>query len=533
MKYKFWTIRLFFTAFFIVLIAQIYSIQINKGDYYAQKVQAQEGINDSFKLSRGVIYFTDKNNNPTPAVLNKDYAVIYSVPKEIKDPLTTSRLLAPILELDETGIEKLLSKSNDLYELLLEKADSSQVNQIKSLNLKGIYIRNESFRYYPFGRMASHFLGFISSSQDGSLTGKYGLELQFNEKLKGTPSKNGDSLYTTIDRSIQSESEKTIAKLMEEWQADSAGIIVQDPYSGKILAMASLPDFDPNQYNLYNIKDFINPLVQLIYEPGSVFKPLTMSAGIDSGKITPQTTYTDTGFVTLNKRTIRNWDLKSYGLQTMTNVLERSLNTGSIFAERTTGHQIFYDYVKKFGLGEKTGISLPGEIKGSTKTLDGGKDINYATASFGQGISATPLQMISAFSAIANGGVLMKPLILQDEQPKAIQRVMSPETSKKVAQMMVSAVDVNILAHINQYNVAGKTGTAFIPDFNKGGYTDNVINTYIGFAPAFNPRFTILVKLENPSGAPLAGQTVVPAFKKMSEFLLNYYGIAPDRETTQ
>jgi cell division protein FtsI/penicillin-binding protein 2 len=213
----------------------------------------------------------------------------------------------------------------------------------------------------------------------------------------------------------------------------------------------------------------------------------------------------------------------------MTEVIEGSINTGTIFAQQKMGEDIFYNYLIKFGLNELTGIPLPGEVRGNINNLKKGKDIDFATASYGQGIAVTPIGMINAASAIANGGILMKPLILSEDKPEVVRRVISEETATKVVKMMVSAVDKNVLAATANYSVAGKTGTAFIPDFNKGGYTDNVINTYIGFAPAYDPKFVILIKLIKPEGNPLAGQTVVPAFRELTRFILNYYAVAPDR----
>ena len=293
--------------------------------------------------------------------------------------------------------------------------------------------------------------------------------------------------------------------------------------------MANLPAFDPNTYGSYPISSFLNQSVQSVYEPGSVFKIITMSAGFDSGKLTPETTYEDPGYVILNGKKLQNWDLKAHGLQTMRQVIEKSLNTGTVFAERRIGHDTFRDYVRAFGFGEKTGIRLPGEVDGSLHNISKREDVNYATASYGQGISVTPIQMISAASAIANKGLLMRPLIRADEAQEVIRRVMSEETAREMTGVLVGSVDVNVLAHIPQYEVAGKTGTAFVPDFTRGGYTDQVINTFIGYAPASDPKFTILIKLVKPKNAPLAGQTVVPAFKKLTEYLLNYYQIAPDR----
>jgi cell division protein FtsI/penicillin-binding protein 2 len=533
---RFWLIRLAFVGAFAALVANIYILQVREGSMYAQKAQAQQEINTQGQMVRAPIYFTDKNGNDIPAALNKEYPTIYAVPQEIEDPAEAAHELSGIVNIDADTLQARLSKPHDLYELLVNKATDRQVSAVKELHLAGMHIRNVTYRFYPYGPMGAQLLGFLAPAADGTFQGRYGVELQFDKQLhtmgeanNADDSESEQALHLTIDRTIQAEAEHIISDLVSTWHADGGSVLVQDPYTGAIRAMVSVPSFDPNSYADYSLNNFINPIVQLEYEPGSVFKVLTMSAGIDSGAITPDTTYYDSGSVTINGRTIKNWDLKAHGTQTMTNVIEKSLNTGAVFAEKQTGHDVFTSYVKKFGFGEKTGIMLPGELNGDIGNLSGGRDVNYATAAFGQGVAVTPLQMINAFSAVANGGVLMKPLITRDQQPEVIRRVISTETAHKVVGMMVSAVDKNIIAHIPQYAVAGKTGTAYIPDFKNGGYTDNVNNTFIGFAPASHPRFVVLIRMNNPEDAPLAGHTVVPAFKQMAEFLLNYYAVAPDR----
>ena len=292
--------------------------------------------------------------------------------------------------------------------------------------------------------------------------------------------------------------------------------------------MGSYPSFDPNEYSEYPLKNFTNPAMQAVYEPGSVFKIFTMAAGIDSGKITPETGFYDSGSLVVNGKTIKNWDLKAHGQVTMTEVIERSINTGAAFAERKTGHDNFYNYLLNFGFDEPTDVSLPGEISGTLKNLKSAfREINFANAAFGQGVSVTPLQLVSAMSAVANGGTLMKPYILTADRPESVRRVLSEESAGKVAEMMVSAVNKAELARISGYEVAGKTGTAQIPDFKKGGYSGEYIHSYAGFAPASDPRFTILMKIDKPR-APLAGQTVVPAFRELAQFILNYYNIPAD-----
>ncbi len=540
MKFKFWFIRIGFVLVFGGLIANLYVIQVSKGQFYTQQAQAQDQASGALDAKRGAIYMTDKNGTDIPGVLNKEYPLIYAVPKEIEKPLETALAVAPLVGVPNETLEKSFNKRNDLYELIKEKASQEEVDKIRALGIKGLYVKNETFRFYPFKDMAAHVFGFVSSGQDDLFAGRYGLELQFDKELRGVDGvSKGDSvqgpqagkdMYTTLDRTIQAEAEKIIKDLMKTWSAESASVIVQDPYTGKILALANVPNFDPNDYAKFSVGNFLNNSIQSLYEPGSVFKMVTMAAGIDSGKITPDTTYHDTGSLTVNGRTIKNWDGKAHGTLTMTNVIEQSLNTGTAFAERTMGNEIFRTYVKNFGFGELTSIQLPGEVKGNIRNIENTKEeINYVTASYGQGISVTPLRMITAASAIANGGLLLKPLILKDEQTQVVRRVISEDTARKVMNMMVSAVDKNILAAIPQYNVAGKTGTAFIPDFGHNRYSDQVINTYIGSAPASHPKFVILIKLVKPHNAPLAGQTVVPAFKSLAQFLLNYYEIGPDR----
>ena len=307
-------------------------------------------------------------------------------------------------------------------------------------------------------------------------------------------------------------------------------MIVADPKTGKILAMASYPTFDPNTYGEFEIGSFLNPSVQSVYEPGSIFKVITMASALDAGKITPDTTFYDSGELTLNEHTIRNWDLKSYGTVTMTNVIEKSLNTGAAFAQRQLGDENFYEYLKKFGFKDQTQIDLPGEVTGSLSPLENDvRPINFATASFGQGISTSHIRLLMAISAIANGGDVMRPYVNVENKSQKMSRAISKDAARQTVDMMVSAVDKATIAKISGYTVAGKTGTAQVPKANGGGYTDEVINTYVGFAPAYDPEFIILVRLDKPYGAPLAGLTVVPTFRDLAQYVINYYNIPPDR----
>lgn len=540
MAFRFSLLILLWSVLYGVLGIKLYTLQIKKGGAYLKQAQSQTITAGLLFAPRGNIYLVDKNQSMIPVAITKEFPTIFAIPKQIVNVRETAAALTAITGLSFSELFKRLSKPNDPYEPLVTKATQNQVQQINTLNTKGIMVDNVAHRFYPLGRAASQVLGFAAEDDNGQSVGKYGAEFFYNGALAGqsgsvqketvTDSKPGKNIALTLDYNIQSRAEAILADLIKNWGAPAGAVIVEEPKTGKILAMAGMPDFDPNDYGKSELHNFLNGTVQAIYEPGSIFKVITMAAGIDSGAITPDTTYFDTGSLVLNGKTIKNWDLKAYGTQTMTGVIEHSLNTGAAFAEKKTGHNVFRRYVEQFGFTAPTGIKLPGELKGSIAPLvRDPRDINFATASFGQGISVTPIELINALSAIANGGVLMRPLTTADESPEVARRVISESTAKKVTGMMVSAVDKAELAKIPGYSVAGKTGTAQVPDFKKGGYTKDVINTYAGFAPASNPRFTILIKLDKPKGAPLAGMTVVPAFRDLAEFLLNYYSVPPDR----
>ena len=524
-----------------LLLFHLYDVQVLQGKQYLAQAKSQYAALSATSARRGALYFTDRDGNKVPAATSKEYPVIYAVPKAIEDPEEAANQAALVLDIPTEELIRQFSRKSATYVLLMKKAPPGLAAKVEEANIKGLYVEEIPGRFYPFGSLASHVLGFVGpNAEDNGESGKYGIEKLYDASLKGiagkidgtkiVPARAGGDIALTIDLTIQKEAEHILANLVTKYRAKGGGVIVMEPSSGKILAMAANPVFDPNHYSEYGIGTFLNPLVEEIYEPGSVFKVITMAAGIDSGAITPDTTFNDSGKLVLNGRTIKNWDLKPHGIVTMTNVIEQSLNTGAAFAERKTGHAVFRGYLEKFGFGEKTGIDLPGELAGNISRL-GPKapEINFATASFGQGVAVTPLHMINAIAAIANGGTLMRPYISEAMGPKVIREVIGPDAARQVAEMMVSAVDKATIAHIEGFSIAGKTGTAQVPDLVRGGYTDRVNNTYIGFGPTKDPKFIILIKLNQPEEAPLAGLTVVPAFRSLAQFVLNYYNIPPDR----
>ncbi|MFA6365336.1 MAG: penicillin-binding protein 2 [Candidatus Paceibacterota bacterium] len=528
MKARFYFLVTLFTALFILLGWNLYSLQLLEGNSYLGKVEARDALQMKNNMRRGHIYMTDKNGQKIPIALAKDFSQVYAVPKKIEDPSGAAKALAPLIGKDVQKLINAFSKKNDFYPLL-EKGDGAIIDAIAALNIKGISIDDKAYRYYPFEELGSQTIGFAGmNDQSNEPVGLYGVE-KLDDKLLAS----GGEVMLTIDRNLQAESERILKKLIEDHKATGGSIVMQEPKTGKILALANAPDFNPNEYADFSIKNFTNPAVQGMYEPGSVFKPLTMAAGIDTGVLTPDTTYTDTGSVTLSGMRITNWDQKAHGVITMTNVIEQSVNTGAIFAERTVGHEKFLEYLKRFGFGALTNIDLPDEIRGTLRSIENpeARAIDFATASYGQGPAVTPIQLISAFSSLANGGLLMRPFVNALETPYVVRRVISGESALKVTRMMESAVIKGKIASIPNYRIAGKTGTAFVP--HNGRYVEtDLIHSYVGFIPAEDAKIVILVKLDHPD-KPLAGQTVVPKFKELAQFVLNYYNIPPDVLVTE
>ena len=517
-----------FLILFGILEFKLYDLQISKGEYYSDKAEVLGGIKENLSLRRGQIFITDRSGNKIPAAINKDFPIIYAVPKEIDDPQEASEHLAEALGWEKEALEEVLDKPRSLFRLLVEKADEEVIKSVREIDLAGIYVDEKQYRFYPFESLAAHLLGFVGINKDNHIPiGLYGVEKEFNRELA-----EGEDITLTIDRNIQAQSEKILKELVENFNAAGGTIIVQDPVTGKILAMASAPTFDPSIYGDFPLEAFPNPALQSIYEAGSVFKPLTMAAGIDSGSITPDSKYYDTGSVTINGETIRNWDLKGHGWVTMTNVLEQSINTGAVFAAKETGRKKFLEYMKKLGFGKVSGLNLPEEVEGSLRNIErrDSQDIDLASASFGQGTAVTPVQLVGAYSTLANKGIRMRPYIEERRGKKKEGRILKESTAIQVTRMLESAVEKAYVAALPNFRIAGKTGTAQIADLVYGGYTDQFIHSYIGFGPASNPRFTALIKLDKPE-AELAGRTVVPAFRELAQFILSYYNVPPDKPT--
>lgn len=445
-------------------------------------------------------------------------------------------------------------QSGEEYVTLAKELAKEKIDKIKQLNLKGLYWQEIAQRFYPQGHLASQVLGFVG----GAGQGQYGVEGYYEDMLKGKPgiqqnqrglesifaekeniSLSGSDIYLTLDYNIQFQAEQLLKKAAEKLDMDSGQIIVMKPDSGRIIAMADYPSFDPNNYSKTSLIVFQNSSVQKLFEPGSIMKPFTIAMALNEGKITSDSTYIDTGVLKYGDKSIHNFGNEIYGKQTMAQVLENSINTGAVYAAELLPHKTFFDYIYKFGFTQKTGIDLQGEVYSANSRLENGYPVNYATASFGQGIELTPMQIAKAFCALANGGKIVKPFIVEkivnnkDElytKPEISSPIVSQQALSQLNKMLIGVVEkgFNKVAKIPGYYLAGKTGTAQVPLKGSKGYdADKTIQSFIGYGPATNPQFLILVKLDDPKVSKSA-LSAVPVFKELAQYIINYWQIPPD-----
>jgi len=545
-----------------IIFGRVVELTVFKHGYYFKIAAAQHWIKDVIPAKRGKIYAEDSiSNAPYLLAANQALDLVFVEPDKLEDKDKAAQFLSEVLSMDK---KELLDKFeiSKTYVPLKHKLTKDQGDKIRDKKMKGVGLTAENWRYYPEGKLASSLLGFVNAE----FKGNYGLEEYFNTELSGSPgllkaeadhagveisfgdnvSKapvDGEDIYLTIDRYIQGQAQQLLDNAVKKYGARSGQVIAMNPKTGEILAMADNPSFDPNKYADIKLDDydvFKNSAVSDTYEPGSVFKVITMAGGLDANKITPETEFTDTGSVKLNGYTIRNSDLKAHGVCDMTYVLSSSLNTGSTWVQQKLGKDSFYRYVNIFGFGIPTGIELPGEAGGVVHSPKDINDFGYANMSFGQGISVTPLQMLTSFSAIANGGKMMKPYIVDKTvdnnkdkttttKPKEIRQVISSEAASDLIKMMIDVVEHGhgFQAKISGYKVAGKTGTAQVPDPNGGYSTSKNIGTFIGFAPADDPKFVVLAKIDEPKGVPWAEESAAPVVGGLLDYLLKYYQVPP------
>jgi len=543
---KNWRINLIFTFFILfsaVLIGRLIYIQILQADFYKALAQGFLNLPEKTQLERGEIFL----KNGEPLAVNKDFSLVFATPSKVKNPEETSQILSEILSLNKNFVLEALEKET-LYSPIKNRLSEEETQALKNLNLPGIYLSEERGRYYPQETLVSQLIGFLGAEG----IGQYGLEEYYDEVLRGKRDNSAPDLILTLDYNIQFRAEKLLEKAKENLEIEGGQIIVMNPNSGAIIALAHFPNFNPNQYQECaksgSLEIFRNKATRDFFEPGSVFKSITMAAGLNEELITPTTKYVDEGYVKIGGYTLYNYNNRVWGEETMTRVLENSINTGAVFVQKLLPNNIFLDYIEKFGIFEKTGIDLP-ESYSENKEFKKGYEVNFATASFGQGIEMTPIQLVKAYSAIANAGKLVKPYLVDpppllnntessssDKEPKSGGgQVISQKTASQLTAMLVNVVENGSArrAKIPGYYIAAKTGTSQIAfsalGIAKPGYSEKTIQTVVGFFPAFSPQFLILVKLDNPKTR-VAEYSAVPIFKDLAEYIIYQYQIPPDYE---
>lgn len=547
-----------------VIVIRLFMLQIMNSELYRARAERQYVTQSGAVFDRGNIYFTDKDGlNIAAATIENGFKAAIN-PSQITDAENAYMLLNAVIPLDREEFMQKVAKKADPYEEIAVRLNQETADAINALDISGVTMYREKWRFYPGGTLASHAIGFVSYKGD-DLVGRYGLEEKYNDVL----SRSGSNFYvnffaeifanvqsrvfknttatgdivTSIEPTVQSQLETLVGDIQEKWGSDSVGGIVMDPHTGEIVALANAPTFDLNNYGAEKDNSvYTNALVQGRYEMGSIVKPLVMAAAIDVGVVNSTTTYFDAGSVVVQDKTINNFDKKGRGTITMQEVLSQSLNTGMVFAEQKMGKETFKEYiVDRFKLGEKTGVDLPGEVNGSVSGLRGTNDVNYANAAFGQGIATSPINILRGFAVLANGGTLVTPHITTaiNEQsgftktisyPKSETPVLKPETVATINNMLVQVVDDGYGRGLEHYSVAAKTGTAQIArPGGQGYYTDRNLHSLIGYFPASKPRYVLYLFNIYPKGALYAIQTLGDPFFDMVQFLGNYYAISPDR----
>ena len=547
-----------------IIGAKLFFIQVVRGDYYRARAVDQSQTASTL-FDRGTIFFSSRDGQLTRAEATQTGYTLAINPSRLTDSMGTFNILRQIIpSLDQDDFTTRASKVRDPYEEIATRLPTDLGQKIKSLKLAGVQIVPDRWRSYPAGRMASHTIGFMGY-EDDLFAGRYGLERRYDsylvrqnnlsftsffteifsglgDTLIGRHSREEADLVTTIEPVVQSFVEEQLTAITERWHSRSSGIVVLEPATGQILAMGARPDFDPGKKQ-ESIEPLKNPLVEDVWEMGSILKPLTLAAAIDTGVVTPSSTYIDTGSVTLNGLTITNHDGRAHGQVTMQEVLSQSLNTGAVYAATKLGHDKFRRYFLDFGLGEITNIDLPNESFGLVSNLDSQQEVDYVTASFGQGIAVTPINIVRALGVLANGGRLMRPYVVkrldylfrpaEDLEPLMQRQVIKPETAATITTMLVKIVDETLAggrAKLPNHSIAAKTGTAQIADPTTGGYhTDRFLHSFFGYFPAKAPRFLVFIYQVEPVGANYASETLTDPFMNLAKFLLNYYKVSPDR----
>lgn len=544
---------------FLLIIARLFYWQVVRAEELSDLGRSQYGRQVIQSAARGEIMTSDGFS----VVANRLAYLLFANPKEIENNDVLSQKLAPILETDEASISARVIEDR-FWVPIAEDIDIEQKEKIEDLKLAGVGFERQSTRFYPEASMSAKLFGFVGKDDTGVDKGYFGLEGYYDRQLKGkggetviindaqgrpilskfdndTGGVDGRDLVLYIDRTVQYLLDTTLKDGVERFDAEGGMAAIMEPATGAMLAMSSYPSFDPANYEEYSDDFYRDPFISDTYEPGSTFKPLIMAGALDAEVVEADTRCPIcAGPIPIGEYSIKTWNNEYRPDLTMNEAIVHSDNTGMVYAGRELGLDKMVMYLDRFGIGSLTGIDLQGEVVPNIRPKESWYQIDLATASFGQGISVTPIELLTAFSAIANKGVRMEPHVVSkiitpdgeeiDIKPKALNRPISERAAKIATEMMVNAVDEGEakFAKPDGYRIAGKTGTAQIPV--AGRYDPNqTIASFIGFAPADEPKFLMLVIIDRPKSSIYGAETAAPIFFDVATKLLNYYGIAPSQ----
>lgn len=549
-----------FIFLFLLVIARLFYWQVVRASELNALGIAQYGRDLSLPAERGLI----KTSDEFSIAANKVSYLLFANPKEIKDKKVLSEQLVSVLKKDEPLIDEASISAKILSDRfwvgLKNNVNEDEKEKIETLNIPGVGFQEHAARFYPEASMAAKLLGFVGKDDNGVDKGYFGLEGYYDRQLRGkdgravvihdatgrpilsklndnTGKVDGRDLILNVDRTIQFMLDNTLKDGVERYGASGGMAAIMNPKTGAMLAMSSFPTFDPREYSEYSDDLYRNPLLSDTYEPGSTFKPLVMAAALDAKLVKPDTKCPIcAGPVSIGGYEIRTWNNKYNANESMIDVIMHSDNTGMVYISKLLGLDRMVSYLDKFGIGQLSGIDLQGEVIPNVRERENWYPIDLATASFGQGITVTPIELLTAFSAIANNGKRMEPhvvsrIVTKDGEsieipPKVLGSPISERAAKIMTEMMVNAVDNGEakFAKPKGYRIAGKTGTAQIP---VAGHYDptKTIASFVGFAPADDPKFLMLVIIDRPTSSIYGAETAAPIFFKVAKNILTYYGI--------
>lgn len=547
---------------FLALLVRLAYVQLWQGDELAGRAEDSWRRNIPFAAKRGDLL----DRSGVRLAYDVSTPTVMAVPAQVTDPEEAARALSRVLKMSEENLYQLLTKRQLVVRLQPagRKIPPEKADEIERLNLPGIYVAEDHKRYYPYGTLAAHVLGFTGIDSQG-LTG---VELKYDDKLKGfaghvsfladargrqmpgsvdryAAPRDGLHLQLTLDRQIQAIMEREMDQAVLQYRPKHVIGIAMDPNSGDILAMASRPTFDPGNYQSFDADIYNRNLpIWMTYEPGSTFKIITLAAALEEGKVDlDHDHFFDKGSIEVAGANLRCWKKGGHGSQSFLEVVENSCNPGFVVLGQRLGKETLFDYIKKFGFGTKTGIDLAGEATGILFDVEKVGPVELATTAFGQGVSVTPIQQVAAVAAAVNGGNLYRPRVamawihpetgqtVEEIKPELIRRVISEETSRKVREALESVVanGTGRNAYIDGFRVGGKTGTA--QKAEGGRYlADEHIVSFIGIAPADDPQIVVYIAVDDPQGIQFGGLVAAPIVRNILDDALRYLEVEPRKE---